>query len=273
MGMFGAYGVSERSSNEADQFDRIREEIRVRGFAIWQNLLTAEEVATFNRKLDEVYAVQCDEVGGEDNLRTIKDLDLVRCPLAYDLDFLSLATSPGITQVARKVLGDNVVLLMQNGVINRPDRVQFQTNWHRDLNYQHWVSSKPLAISAFVALEDFSAETGGTIFLPSSHKFEDFPAQHVIEHSEVQPAAPAGSVFFFDAMTFHRAGINHSNRIRRGINHVIGIPILAQQIDIPAILGPEEPLDPWLSGYLGYRWRAPGNIAEWRRRKLARVLG
>jgi ectoine hydroxylase-related dioxygenase (phytanoyl-CoA dioxygenase family) len=89
----------------------------------------------------------------------------------------------------------------------------------------------------------------------------------------VQPVAPAGSVFFFDAMTFHRTGVNRSNRIRRGINHVIGVPILAQQIDIPAMLGTEEPADPWLSGYLGYRWRAPNNIADWRRRKLARVAG
>ncbi len=64
---------------------------------------------------------------------------------------------------------------MQNGVINRPERVQAQTGWHRDLNYQHWVPSKPLAVSALVCLEDFNVETGGTAFLPSSHKFEAFP--------------------------------------------------------------------------------------------------
>ena len=273
MEKFETYGVNERSSNESDELDRIRDEIRVRGLAVRQGVLAPEQVVTLNQKLDEVYAIQCNEVGGEEVLQTIKDIDVVRCPLAYDRDFLELAIASGITDVARKILGDHVVLLMQNGVINRPDRVQFQTRWHRDLNYQHWISSKPLAISAFVALEDFSPETGGTVFLPSSHKFEDFPSQHVIEQCEVQPVAPAGSILFFDAMTFHRAGINHSNRIRRGINHVIGVPILAQQVDIPTMLGPQEAFDPCLSGCLGYRWRAPGNIAEWRRRKLTQVAG
>jgi ectoine hydroxylase-related dioxygenase (phytanoyl-CoA dioxygenase family) len=271
MDKFDTYGVNDCLPKKSGEFEHLLDEIRVRGFSIRQGLLTVEEVTNLNRKLDEVYTTQCNEVGGEDILRTIKDLDIVRCPLAYDRDFLDLAVNPGITNVAREVLGSNVVLLMQNGVINRPDRVQFQTNWHRDLNYQHWVSSKPLAISAFVTLEEFSPETGGTVFLPSSHKFEDFPTQHLIDQSEVQPVAPAGSVLFFDAMTFHRTGINRSNRIRRGINHVIGMPILAQQIDIPAMLGSEEPSDPWLSGYLGYRWRAPGNIAVWRRRKFAQV--
>ena len=272
MESFGAYGVTAKSNREVRDLDRLHDEISVRGFAVQQGVLTSEEVATLNCKLDEIYAVQCEEIGGEENLRQIQDLDLVRCPLAYDRNFLSLATNPGLTGVARKVLGDNVVLVMQNGVINQPHRLQFQTKWHRDLNYQHWVSSKPLAMSAFVALEDFTPETGGTVFLPSSHKFEGFPAQHLIEQSEVQPWAPAGSVLFFDAMTFHRAGINRSGKIRRGINHVIGVPILAQQINIPALLGAGEPLDPWLSAYLGYRWNGPSSVAEWRRRKLSQAV-
>ena len=110
------------------------------------------------------------------------------------------------------------------------------------------------------------------MFLPSSHKFEDFPSQHLVEQSEIQPSAPAGSVLFFKAMTLHRAGINRSEKIRRGINHVIGVPILAQQINIPDVLGAEEPTDPWLSGYLGYRWNASSNVAQWRQRKLAQMV-
>ena len=62
---------------------------------------------------------------------------------------------------------------------------------------------------------------------------------------------PRGSVIVFNSMVFHRAGINRSGRIRRAVNHVIGAPILAQQVDMPAMLGREAPSDPWLAGYLG----------------------
>ena len=157
---------------------------------------------------------------------------------------------------------------MQNGIINRPERTQSQTRWHRDLNYQQWVSSAPLAISAVVCLEDFNSTTGGTVFVPSSHKFPEPPSPKLLEQCEVTVEAPSGSVLVFDSMIFHRAGINRSNLVRRGVNHVIGRPILAQQVDIPAMLGPPMPRDPWLAGYLGYRWKPPEDIRAWRLRKL-----
>jgi ectoine hydroxylase-related dioxygenase (phytanoyl-CoA dioxygenase family) len=234
-----------------------------------EGVISPEDISELNAGLDLLYAIQCEEAGGEENLAKINDLDIVRCPLAYNPLFLTLAINHTITRIAKAVLGEQVVLLMQNGVINRPDRVQCQTKWHRDLNYQHWVSSRPLALSAFVALEDFSTVTGGTVFLPSSHRSEEFPSEQLISRMEVQPEVPAGSVLFFDAMTFHRAGVNRSGRIRRGINHVIGLPILAQQFDIPALLGREEPEDQWVADYLGYRWRPCPSIAGWRFKKLA----
>jgi ectoine hydroxylase-related dioxygenase (phytanoyl-CoA dioxygenase family) len=171
-------------------------------------------------------------------------------------------------EVPKMILGEQVLLLMQNGVINRPDRIQVQTGWHRDLNYQHWVSSKPLALSALVCLEDFNYETGGTAFLPSSHKFEAFPSDALVSQTQYVPSAPAGSVIIFDAMTFHRAGINRSNRVRRAINHVIGVPILSQQISIPSMLS-APPSDEWLRSYLGYRWSPATSVKDWRQAKLA----
>jgi ectoine hydroxylase-related dioxygenase (phytanoyl-CoA dioxygenase family) len=231
-------------------------------------------VDALNAGLESVYARQCDEVGGEEVLIGIGDADIVRCPLAYDPLFLDLALHGSITDLARAILGDAIVLMMQNGVINRPDRVQAQTKWHRDLNYQHWTSSKCLAIGALVCLEDFNEHTGGTVFIPSTHKFEDFPSQNIIEHCAVRPNAPAGSVIFFDSMIYHRAGINMSSKVRRGINHVIGVPIMGQTFDIPAMLGPSRrPLAACEEEYLGYRWNPVRSVTEWRLKKLSQMTG
>lgn len=263
-----SYGVRERMDEPADDFDAAIEALQYRGFAVVPNALPHERVADLNNRLDAVYAQQCEEVGGEENLLAISDADIVRCPLAYDDTFLDVALNPAIIEVAKRLIGPNVLLLMQNGVINRPERVQVQTSWHRDLNYQHWVCSRPLAISAMVCLEDFNEETGGTVYLAGSHKAEAMPSEAALSSLHQTPPAKAGSVVLFDSMVFHRAGINRSGRIRRGINHVIGAPILAQAVDIPNMRKKSTPSDPFVAGYLGYRWNPAPSVAEWRQKKI-----
>lgn len=271
MDSVGAYGLAAAAAAPPARFAALLEEIGVRGFAAIPELLAPGEVDALNSLVDDIYQRQCAEVGGEAALGLMNDADLVRCLLAYDDAFLALATHPTLTGLARALLGDNVVLLMQNGVINRPDRRQFQTNWHRDLNYQQWVCTRPLAMSALVCLEDFSPETGGTAFLPGSHLVESFPSPDIVAKAETTPVLPRGSMIVFSSMVFHRAGINRSGRVRRAVNHVIGAPILAQQVDIPAMLARDPPDDPWLAGYLGYRWNPTRDVADWRRQRIAQA--
>ena len=272
MADFGTYGIAGApSAGLASGFEPIIEEIRAQGFAAVPGLLSAETVERLNTIMDEVYAQQCAEVGGAEALASMSDADIVRCLLAYSDDYMALATHPTMVGVAKAMLGENVVLLMQNGVINRPGELQAQAKWHRDLNYQHWTCSREISISALFCLEDFNLETGGTAFLPASHLEEHFPPRDTVEQRAVTPTAPKGSVILFNSMTFHRAGVNSSPRIRRAVNHVIGAPILAQQVDIPAMLDREAPADPWLAGYLGYRWNPTRDVSAWRRQRIAQT--
>jgi hypothetical protein len=268
---FGTYGVVEadRPDGIAADLAPMLEEMQARGFVGVPGFLSGAEVDRLNGLMDEIYDRQCAEVGGEAALASMSDADIARCLLAYSDEFMALATHPQMVGLAKAMLGENLVLLMQNGVINRPDRKQFQTNWHRDLNYQHWVCSRPISMSVLVCLEDFNVETGGTVFLPGSHLVEQFPPQALVPETEVTPELPRGSAIFFNSMTFHRAGVNRSNRVRRAVNHVIGAPILAQQVDIPTMLGRDAPADPWLAGYLGYRWNPMRDVSAWRRQRIA----
>jgi ectoine hydroxylase-related dioxygenase (phytanoyl-CoA dioxygenase family) len=265
------YGVRERTKEPVDALEIALETLVCHGFAVLKDVFSHDQVSDLNERLESVYARQCAEVGGEDKLLAIGDTDIVRLPLAYDSKFLDLALHPAITEAARRLIGPNVVLMMQNGVINRSERLQAQTAWHRDLNYQHWVCSRQLAISAMVCLEDFTEETGGTIFLAGSHKIEPMPSQALINSAAETPRADAGSIVLFDSMTFHRSGVNRSGRVRRGINHVVGAPIMGQVIDVPRMLGDDAPLDPFVAGYLGYRWNPAESVANWRRKKLAAI--
>ncbi|MBV8786787.1 MAG: phytanoyl-CoA dioxygenase family protein [Mycobacterium sp.] len=268
MNKFGAYGVIEPTLGPTASNGRIAEDLVTCGYSILPDVLSGPQLDELSEKLDDIYKMQCAEIGGEHLLDEILDADIVRCPLAYDGAFLSLSVVPEVISALKSILGDNIVLLMQNGVINRPNRIQTQTRWHRDLNYQHWVSSAPLAISVLFCLQDFNQETGGTVVLPSSHKAPHLPLPHMIQEHETQVEAPKGSAVIFDSMLFHRSGINRSDHIRRGVNHVVGRPILAQQIDISALLGQPPPEDAWLAGYLGYRWKPAADVQAWRWQRL-----
>jgi len=156
-----------------------------------------------------------------------------------------------------------------------PQRVHHQSAWHRDLPHQEFVSSRPLAVNVYICLEHFSRETGGTAFLPFSHREEKLPSRESLAALEVQPEVAAGSAIVFDSMLFHRAGRNTSNRIRRGVNQVFTTGILRQQIDLPGWLPRQNPAlhttavaDPELRTLLGYEARTAESVAAYRKRRL-----
>lgn len=264
------YGVTERLSDD-DSTDEAVAELRINGCTVIPSGLPAEFVCNLGVALDRSYARQVEEIGGESALHAMHDADIARCMLAYAPEFLKVATAPPLMKLAARVLGGEFVLLMQNGIINRPEREHYQTKWHRDLNYQHWTSSKSLAINALLCIDDFTVDNGATFVLPGTHHVAEFPGTAFAHRFERQIQAPAGSFLILDAMLFHRAGTNHTNHLRRAVNHVIGRPFMAQQIALPAAFasaGVEPPDDPVVKKYLGYRWSPARDVTDWRTRRI-----
>ncbi len=258
------YGVLEQRQLR-DVVDAHIEEIDVLGFTIVDSGLDPVRIEAIRSRLDGLHAEQA-AISGEGMLKA--DEDIVRCPLAVDDLFLTVATLPPVLDICRRVLGENIVLLQQNAVLNRPATQQYQSRWHRDLPYQHFVGSRKLAVNALLCVDDFTRQTGGTVVFPGSHMFAPFPSARLLHRHEVVVEARAGSVIMMDAMLYHRAGVNTSSRTRRGLNHLIGRPLLAQQIDIPRLLDGRHSDDPFLSGYLGYQWNPAVSVNDWRKRRL-----
>jgi hypothetical protein len=255
-----SYGVSEAHESR-DELDLNLEELTRLGFTLLESGLDAGELDELRAKLTDVYARQA---AADDTLDGSRDADIARCLLAYETCFLDLATNPALLALCRRVFGEGFVLLQQNGVINRPARPHYQLRWHRDLPFQHWVASRPVALSAMLCLDDFNTTTGGTCALPGSHRDEEFPSASFVRRQEQAMTAAPGTFIVMDAMMFHRAGQNTSSDDRRGINHLIGLPFLAQQIDVPRMLAGAHMDDPFLSKYLGYRWAPAASVEAWR---------
>jgi ectoine hydroxylase-related dioxygenase (phytanoyl-CoA dioxygenase family) len=269
---FRYHGVQEIHHN-GDDLDALAEEIRNLGYTVLASGFSALELQQIREASDAVYARQVLECGGEENLVRMKDASIARCALSYDDCFVRLAAHPGLMRLVAKLLGENFILMGQNAIINRVDRQHDQVVWHRDLTYQHFVSSRPLAISALWCIDDFTELTGATTVLPVSHKVEAFPScEFVLKHQRIVEAK-AGSIIVFDAMLYHRGGDNRSGRTRLGVNHIFGLPLLKQQIDLPSALGGKFRDDPVLARLLGYESASPPSAFLWRKAKIDRANG
>lgn len=265
--MIKRYGIKE-SSQVAGEVEEHVERIRIDGFTVVSDLFSSATIDDAREKIESIYRAQVEEVGGEERLRAINDADVVRAPLAYDEFFLQFADNHRLRAIVDALLGDYYILQQQNGVVNRPTAGHYQSAWHRDLPYQHFTTSRPIAVSALYCLDDFRNETGGTWVLPGSHQLERFPSDGYIETHELSITAAAGSALVFNSLLFHRSGENRSAGARRGLNHVYALPFMKQQISLPRALGERFQDDSRLRKFLGYDSEPGASAIEWRRRRL-----
>jgi len=261
-----SYGVTKKVSH-SDPDGLYLEELSINGFTIIPDILGESVLNECRQRLDEVYTIQ-EKKSGKKFLEEINELNLARCPLAYDDFFLfEVASHIKILSLIKKILGDYFILHLQNGIINMPGMKHHQSSWHRDLPYQNFIINKPLAIGCLFCIDHFTEENGCTYVLPFSHQRDFIPSDEYIQKFRQPAKAEAGSVIMFDAMLFHAAGYNASNSVRRGINHVYAAPILKQQINLPQFLKGKYSDHPVYSRLLGYENIEPGSVDEYRAKR------
>jgi ectoine hydroxylase-related dioxygenase (phytanoyl-CoA dioxygenase family) len=268
--MLQSYGITAQNNNK-DIFSLHLEELATLGYSVIPDVLSVENLEVLRQKIDETYQLQVKEIGGEDILEKIAEKNLVRMPLCYDKVFVDLAANPFFIELVRKVLGSYFNLHLQNAIINMPNEKHHQSSWHRDLPYQNFKISKPLAVNILVCIDDFTKETGGTYILPFSHHLDIIPTEEYILKHSVQVHAKAGSVILMDSMALHRAGYNSSTMIRRAINHVYVSGIIRQQMNIPAMLNGKYSEDTFLRMLLGYDNPTFGSVKEFRQQRINRL--
>ena len=261
-----SYGVLEQRG-VSGELDRAAEEITYLGYAVIQSGYSANEMAAIGSRFDAVHSKYVD-LYQEGFLRKIDEHNGIRLPLAFDDRFIELAANPRVLELAHKLIRNKFVLNQQNGIINPPGETYNQGAWHRDLPYQHFVSSKPLAINALYCVDDFTAQNGATFVLPASHTREEYPSEAFIRNEAKQVTAPAGSFIVLNCMLFHRGGANSTLHRRRAVNHVYSTAFIKQQIDIPGVLGHRHDLSPAIADLLGFRYQIPRTVADFLKSRL-----
>lgn len=265
------YGVHRQTRSDT-VVDRAVEAIGLIGYAVLPGGYGADQMARFSGAFDQALALTHEHYGRE-ALARIDEHNTIRAPLALDRSFLELALNPSVLAVCRRLMGDYVVLNQQNGIVNPPNSQPYnQGAFHRDLPYQHFVSSHPLAVNALFCLDSFTQQNGATYVVPASQKNEAFPSDPIVGATQTQVIAEAGSFIVLDCMLFHSGGVNRTANPRRAVNHVYSVPFVRQQIDLPVLLGSDYTDDPEIRRFLGYEVCSPTNVAAFYERRKSKAL-
>jgi ectoine hydroxylase-related dioxygenase (phytanoyl-CoA dioxygenase family) len=255
-----SYGILEAHVSDSSLGLAV-EKLKALGYAVIDSGLTPLELADLSNIFDFTYKEYIGRFGAK-TLSDLNEIHVIRAPLLFgNNQFIELALNKNLIEVINSLIKGRFILNQQNGIINPPKESYSQSKWHRDLPYQHFTSSSPLALNAVFCIDDFTCENGATFVLPSSHKVESFPSDGFIQNNAIQIEARAGSFILLDSMVFHAGGANKSTAIRRAINHVYTIPYFKQQINIPNNLN-SSLLSENERSVLGFDFTEPASVED-----------
>ncbi len=253
-----AYGVIQQDA-ASTEIEEAVEQVRRLGYAILDSGHGPQEIEEISEAFNAARTRYVRE-WGEERLKALDEFHTIRALLIQGLPvFRRLAMNHHLIAALQRLIVGKFVLNQQNGIINPPGETYNQAAWHRDLPYQHYVSSTPLAINALYCVDDFTKENGSTFVLPASHKTPAFPTQKYIDKNALQVEARAGQYILLDCMLFHSGGRNGSARARRAVNHVYNIPYFKQQINLPGNLDREDLSEEEIS-IMGFQYQEPASV-------------
>lgn len=261
-----SYGVLVQDAPETE-LDEVVEQVRRVGYGILNSGYTTQELEHLSDAFNQTRTDYVKKYG-EQFLRDANEFHTVRAILTHGGPlFVHLATNQNLLNVLGKLIAGKFILNQQNGVINPPGEAYNQGVWHRDLPYQHYVSSTPLAVNALFCIDDFTLENGATFVLPATHKAINYPSGSYIQRNALQITARAGQYILIDCMLFHSGGLNRTNKERRAVNHVYTIPYFKQQIKLPELLQHAD-LKPNHKELFAFNFQEPTSIEDYLNSKV-----
>lgn len=253
--------------NDPDWLPKTLEGIRQLGYCVVEGVLDGEAIERTRAAMYDVQRAIRDDIGPE-RLERAGELGVLRLMVAYDEQFLSLLELPEILQIVDATVSPTAILHLQNGFILPPQPQAngpgtFQQSFHRD--FPRHLNGYLCSLNTLLALDDFTAENGGTIIVPGTHQRAEKPDDRFLAEAAESVECPGGSAIVFDSTLWHAAGVNGSGRDRVGINQQFTRSFIKQQIDYVRALGDEvvERQSPRTQQLLGWYTRVVTSLDDY----------
>lgn len=225
------------------------------GLALLADALTATQVKDVRARLEVAARVsEADEVPTRGYAFDM-DRNNRRVFQLFNLDpiFVDLIARPLALDFVRHSLGESFLISNFSANITAPGSERMLL--HADQGYVDtpW-AERALACNVAWLLDDFTAENGGTCYVPGSHRVGRGPQRgEVVETVAIE--APAGSLMIMDGRLWHQTGANRSRDCQRAA--LFGYYVvrwLRPQINWNAALWPEiaAGMTPEFLDLLGY---------------------
>lgn len=146
--------------------------------------------------------------------------------------FQDWAGSPEVLCRLQQLMGTEKVLMSQNHhncIMTKYPGYSSMTSWHEDVRY--WSFDRPELVSVWLALGDEYPDNGGMLLIPGTHRenFDrgrldaalflrtDLDENESLINSAIRAELKAGDVLFFHCKTYHAAGKNVTDKVKRSV--------------------------------------------------------
>ena len=237
-------------------------EMQDRGWTVIENFLAADRLAAFRAGVEPLLG----------HYRGRNDFEGRTTERIYTLVgrgrvFEDIAADPRLMSVISAFFKPNFLLSASHAICIFPGEVA-QSLHYDDGFYQQPRPRPPLGVSVIGAIDAFTAENGGTVMIPGSHRWSDAEvAAFRLSRTPATPPppeaapleVPAGAIAVFPGTLVHGAGANRSKAPRLGFTNQYCQPWLRTQenfyLGIPKAR--VRAMSPTLQSLLGYSITPP----------------
>ena len=195
--------------------------------------------------------------------RNYKDYGMVLLCSLYGGSFWRLFDQPRLIAPFHAILGEGCTVYAYTSSSMPPSAVNYSGRIHVDC--PRIIPGYVTNMGATILLDDFTSENGATWYLPGSHTTAETPEEKSFYAQARRVIAPAGSVWFFNARTWHAGGANKTQRWRHALTINMARPWMKQRLDIPRAMAHLDlaALSPQARQKLGFDAQVPASYDEY----------
>jgi ectoine hydroxylase-related dioxygenase (phytanoyl-CoA dioxygenase family) len=192
-----------------------------------------------------------------------QDYGMVLICSLYGGAFWNLFDLTSVTMPFETVLGEGCIVYAYTSSSMPPGRRNYSSRIHVDC--PRLIPGYVTNMGATILLSDFTEENGATWFLPKSHERPEAPSDEEFFRRSERLVAPKGSIFFFNARTWHMGGSNTTDQWRHALTINMCRSYMRQRIDIPRAMSHMnlERLSPKAAQKLGFDVQIPTSMEEY----------
>ncbi len=236
------------------------------GFTILRNVLSGAEIDALRKSLQPYLDLEWEGRNDFEGEKTRRVYSLVGRGEIFE----RTAEHPAVLELLDTQLEPGYLLTASQAICIGPGETPQPI--HFDDGFYTIPRPRPaVSVSTIWALDDFTAENGGTEVIPGSHTWSDAhvagtyldpsdaASDPALEARLVPVEMAAGSLVLFSGTLLHRGGANRSNAFRRAFSHQYCEPWARQQENFMLSIPPERTkrMSRRLRELIGYSIRPP----------------